>query len=241
MAIVSYREYARQKGVSLEAIRKRIKAGSITPRAIVRLPGVKWPKIDTEIADQDFEMLRDENNQMGWLMREKIRPSQPTPPETVIEETVDPIDEMFGPSPKDDVVRQKSILDKKVAPIDKPKTVVKEVNGQKVEVHVEPSIAPETQVYFDKYRKAKAGTEELKARKLELEVAAQEGLLLDKEDARRTIEKMVALTREKILNLPSKIAPELLAIKNLIELENVLIAHINQALEDLQKIGAKFE
>lgn len=240
MAIVSYREYARQKGVSLEAIRKRIKAGSITPRAIVRLPGVKWPKIDTDIADQDFEMLRDENNQMGWLMREKIRPSPPAPPETLDEE-IDPIAEMFGPAPTDDVVRQKSILDKKVAPIDKPKTVVKEVNGQKVEVHVEPSVAPETQVYFDKYRKAKAGTEELKARKLELEVAAQEGLLLDKNDARRTIEKMVALTREKILNLPSKIAPDLLAITNLVEMENVLIAHINQALEDLQKIGAKFE
>lgn len=233
MAIISYREYARQKGVSLQAIQNRIKRGTISPRAIVKVDGYKWPKIDSDIADADFAVMKNDDCEAAQLLGSEALPqAEPQTPKVV-----DPIDEMFGPAP---VKRQKSILEKKLAPVDKPTTKVVEIDGEQVEVHVEPNAAPESHLYFNQYRKAKAGTEGLKARKLELEVAELEDRLLDKQDVQATLQKLVSLTREKLLNLPSKISSDLIAVTELIEMETKLYKEINLALEDLAKVSGAF-
>lgn len=227
MPLVSYREYARMQGIKLSSLQDRIKRGTITERAIDRTKPHR-PKIITEIADADFAARRDESAADTDAMK---RPLPNPAPE------LNPVDEMFDPPIK----KQKSVLDKKLPPLEKPTTKVVEIDGEFVEAHVEPGINPDHNLYFNKYRKAKAGTEELKARKLELEVGELEDRLLDKEQVKARIQKLVSVTRENLLNIPSKISPELIAITNLVEMETKLYKEINVALETLAKLKVSFD
>lgn len=86
------------------------------------------------------------------------------------------------------------------------------------------------------FQKSKADTESLKARKLELDIAEREGRMLDAEEVRKTITRLVGETREKILGVASKIAPELVGIVDVIDIENKIIAELNVALENLSRL-----
>lgn len=86
------------------------------------------------------------------------------------------------------------------------------------------------------FQKSKADTESLKARKLELDIAEREGRMLDAEEVRKTITRLVGETREKILGVASKIAPELVGIADVIDIENKIIAELNVALENLSRL-----
>jgi hypothetical protein len=229
MPLVSYREYARMQGIKLSSLQDRIKRGGISEQAIDRTSPHR-PKIITEIADVDWQARRSEQGHDSDQMA-RPRPTQ-KPPE------LNPIDEMFGP-PK--IKFQKSVLDKKVQPLEKPTTKIIEINGEMVEALVEPGVSPDSNLYFNKYKKAKAGTEELKGRLLELQVEELENRLLDKKEVKDTIEKLVSLTREKLLNLPSKISSDLIAVTQIHEMESKLYEQINAALEDLAKVGVQFE
>jgi hypothetical protein len=90
---------------------------------------------------------------------------------------------------------------------------------------------------FDRFKKAKASTEEMRAEKLELEVAEMRGRLVDIEMVKERITKLVGSTREVFLNIPGKIGPELFACEALIEVENRLRDEINAALEQLQRMN----
>lgn len=89
---------------------------------------------------------------------------------------------------------------------------------------------------FLKYKSAKASREELNVRKLEMEIAEREGRLLDAEEVRKTISKLVVETKTALLNIPGKIGPELMACHDLMELEHKLTMEINAALEGLQRV-----
>lgn len=128
---------------------------------------------------------------------------------------------------------EKGILpDTKPPEIPKPRVEEREINGQKVDATVLPSL-PEDK--FDRYRDAKTSTEELRARKLELEVAEAEGRLLDADDVRKEIVKLVGETREAFLNLGPKLAPILVSITDPVEMENKLIESINETLHNLSR------
>jgi len=88
----------------------------------------------------------------------------------------------------------------------------------------------------NRYTKAKTSTEELRSRKLELEVMEKEGALLNAEEVRTTISKLVIETKEAILNVPSKIGPELLGCTDLIDLEVRLTKALNEALSNLSRL-----
>lgn len=127
----------------------------------------------------------------------------------------------------------KGILpDTKPPEIPKPRVEEREINGQKVDATVLPTL-PEDK--FDRYRDAKTSTEELRARKLELEVAEAEGRLLDADDVRKEIVKLVGETREAFLNLGPKLAPILVSITDPVEMENKLIESINETLHNLSR------
>lgn len=118
-------------------------------------------------------------------------------------------------------------LDQKLDPLPKPEVITKMIEGKEVPVTEIPYAGEDN---FDRYRKAKAGTEEIKARLLELELAEAEGRLLDIEDVKEQVTKACAQVRESLLNIPGKAAPELLACKDLVEIETKLYKEINQAL-----------
>lgn len=94
---------------------------------------------------------------------------------------------------------------------------------------------------FQQIRKAKLSVEEFRGRKLELEVLEKEGQLLNAEEVRKTISKLVTETKEAILNVPNKVGPELLACHDLVELEVKLTEALNQALENLSRLNIKYE
>jgi hypothetical protein len=243
---MSFREYARRSGVSLQAIQDRIKNGSISERAVVRTEG-KRPKIDSDIADADFQRRHDPDQKAkGDIVAAMTSAKSPETPAKPIENKDDNPENLPDKAPKivkkpeiqgakaAQKVPDKGILpDTKPPEIPKPRVEEREINGQKVDATILPTL-PEDK--FDRYRDAKTSTEELRARKLELEVAEAEGRLLDAEDVRAKIVKEVSQVRESLLNIAPKVAPLLVSITNVVEMENKLIDEINSALEGLSRL-----
>jgi hypothetical protein len=116
--------------------------------------------------------------------------------------------------------------------IPKAKVEEREINGEKVPVTVVPTASTDT---FERFRDAKTKTEDFRARKLELEVAEAEGRLLDADEVRKEIVKLVGETREAFLNLGPKLAPILVSITDPVEMENKLIESINETLHNLSR------
>lgn len=203
MPLMKYREYAAHAGISLSALQSRIKSGSITARAIVDVGG-RFPKIDSEIADADFEARHSPHHKAAG--------------------------DIIGRQAN---TKKENILEKKLPEVPKPKIETREVHGQEVDATILPTY-PEDK--FERYRDAKAATEELRARKLELEVAEEEGRLLDADEVRLRIAKEVSQVREALLNIAPKVAPILVSITDVVTMENAVIDEINAALEGLSRL-----
>lgn len=90
---------------------------------------------------------------------------------------------------------------------------------------------------FSKHREAKIDTEELRAEKLRIEIAERKGELLDAQEVRRRIARLVAETRDAILNVPAKVAPILVGMKNAVEVENLLQKELNESLTSLSRLN----
>ena len=123
-----------------------------------------------------------------------------------------------------------------VHPVAKPIETTEVIDGQEVPV----TKLPEMDSDFSRYQKAKASSEELKARKLEIEMEELEGRLIDKNEVVKTVSKLTAEIKESFLNIPPKIAPELLACKDIVELEVKLHKEINLVLEKLSRLENKY-
>lgn len=94
----------------------------------------------------------------------------------------------------------------------------------------------------ERYRDARTSTEELKARKLELEIMSREGRLLDIELVKNRISQLVTETKDAILNVPARIAPNLVSITDPVEMETVVLQELNKALENLSRLeGEKWD
>jgi hypothetical protein len=123
-----------------------------------------------------------------------------------------------------------------VYPVAKPIETTEIIDGQEVPV----TKLPEMDSDMSRYQKAKASSEELKARKLEIEMEELEGRLIDKNEVVKTVSKLTAEIKESFLNIPPKIAPELLACKDIVELEVKLHKEINIVLEKLSRLEQKY-
>lgn len=86
------------------------------------------------------------------------------------------------------------------------------------------------------YRDAKIDTEQLKARKLQLEIAEREKELLPAEEVRRLTIKLVGETKDALLNIPGRIAHVLHGLKDPLEVEKKLYDEINDALGNLSRL-----
>lgn len=103
-----------------------------------------------------------------------------------------------------------------------------------------PSMEPtEAELMHDRLAKARAESEENKARLQQLKIEEQEGRLVDKETVRATIVKLVRETRDGLLNIPDNLGPDLLACKDLLDLQMKLTQGINDALINLSRFGGE--
>lgn len=86
-----------------------------------------------------------------------------------------------------------------------------------------------------RYQDAKANSEMLKVKKLQMELDEMEGRLIEVDKVRETLIKLVGETKEVLLNIPTKIAAELLACETTFEVEQIIQKEIHQALESLSR------
>jgi hypothetical protein len=116
-----------------------------------------------------------------------------------------------------------------------PGTTVEErlIAGEMVPVTEIPFIGDSN---LEQFQKAKTTTEINRARKIELEVAEMEGKLLDAGRVKAAITKHVSNSKSALLNLPGRVAPVLAGMTNVIEIENYLMAEINETLSALSKL-----
>lgn len=219
------------QNIALSSLQDRIKRGTIPEHAIDR-SNPKRPKIISEVADKEFAARRSEIGEQSDILKrpEAYRPASPP----AAPEPANVIDEMFGPeAAPEEKHKGKSPLAKKLPPLPKSEFKKEVIEGQEVEVEKVPYKGEDN---FDRYRSAKAGSEELKARKLELEVAELEGRLVDVKEVKTEIQKICTAIRENILNVPAKAAPDLMACTNIVEMETKLYKELNAALDGLSRL-----
>lgn len=85
------------------------------------------------------------------------------------------------------------------------------------------------------YDEEHALLEKAKREKAELEVALMQGKLHDAVDVEREMTKMLSAFRAKILAIPSKMAPQLIAQTEISIIENILETEVYNALTELSK------
>lgn len=93
----------------------------------------------------------------------------------------------------------------------------------------------------DLYYKSRAEKEKYLAFLAKLEYEKKTGEVLDKEDTKRTIIKVVTSVRDALLNIPDRIAPELVAISDHFTMVEKLRLEIHRTLEALSHIPEKVD
>jgi hypothetical protein len=208
---VSMAEYSRLKGIHITTVRDRIKRGVISEEALDRDSKGQVKLINVELADADHAKNHDVQN--TFVANSKLSK---------------------GKNAQELQKKKSNVI---VHPVAKPIETTEMIEGQEVPV----TKLPEMDSDFSRYQKAKASSEELKARKLEIEMEELEGRLIDKNEVVKTVSKLTAEIKESFLNIPPKISAELLACKDIVELEVKLHKEINLVLEKLSRLENRYE
>lgn len=85
------------------------------------------------------------------------------------------------------------------------------------------------------YDEEHALLEKAKREKAELELAQMQGTMFDAADIEREMTKMLAAFRAKILAIPSKLAPQLIARSEISIIESILETEVYNALSELSE------
>lgn len=209
MPLMSRRAYARLKKISHVTVQEYIAKGHISFECFREDPKTGKLLLDSKLADQ--ELIKHISLGKSMAARTQGRMQKELADATATRETKS--------SPGD--IHQETEKTSTASPAD-----------------TEDEIDPPTEFDLNiaQFQKSKAATETHRARKLELEIAEREGRLLDAEDVRKKIFKMVGETKEKLLNMPSKISPELVSMDDPIEIENKIRKEIDDILENLSRL-----
>lgn len=208
---VTIADFARRKGWRHETVLEKIKTGKIKKSSVHEFAGAK--RIDWAMANKDLSETTDPAQAMSeQLKRRKKKSAADEDPEGLG-------DILPATRPKE---------------IPKPTTKTEVIDGQETTVVVYPT---EDTDPFANFRDAKTSSEQMRARKLELEVKEKEGRLLDIDDVRKTVTKLVSEVRAALNNLPSKISPVAVSITDVVEMETMLQKEINDTLASLSKLN----
>lgn len=211
MPLMTNAEYARHRGVSEKRIRQYIASGQISFECFENDPKSGKALLNSVLADKDLK----HNMDHGRALSSRALTKKALAKAPVIGEG------------------EPSTL--AGAPQDKPHVAAS--SGAPPTASKEPPPPSDFDLDIERYQKSKADTEFLRAKKLRLETAEREGELLRAEDVRKMISKLVGETKEKILNVPSKIAPELVSMDDVIEIENKIRAELDEVLENLSRLS----
>jgi len=88
-----------------------------------------------------------------------------------------------------------------------------------------------------RYLKAKACSEEERARMLRLEREEREGLLLRKDEIKKCLIVMIQATKQRIMGIPKRLAPVLVGVSDARTIENLLFQEIESTLSQLSEKG----
>ena len=207
MPLMSYREYARQRNLNLKTVQDRIKSGKITQKAIVSPQSERNPGKHPKIDSEQADRDFEEN---GSPLQKLNAP--------VMKQTLqNTLDEKFK-SKKPDAIAAKSHTEM--------------IDGKETKVTVEPY---RDESNTGRLTSAKATVEELKSRKLELDIMQRERQLLHVDEIKEVLTEKLQETRAALLNIPHKIAIQVLGKRDLLGIQIIIKQEINAALEALQK------
>jgi hypothetical protein len=221
--LLSIRQYAKSRGLDPANVFRKIEKGIIPKECLVKIKGKAFAKLDVEKTDAFLRTRTDFS-----MPHAKPIPG-PNPPGPVNTEDDDP--DGLGAAIAANT-EEPSPLQKKTPAVRKSKWTKEIVDGKEVKVQRVPDTGNDP---FERFRSAKTDTETMRARKLELEVAEIEGRLLDAEEVRKRVVKLVSETRDALLNIPGKLSPILVGISDPVEMETTLLKELNSALESLSR------
>ena len=209
MPIMTYREYAEKSGIALSSLQDRIKSGSVSSEAIIQPGTEKNPGKRPKI---DSEIA-----------------------DASFKKNVDPMKKAaadLGAKKLDSSKPSESELlrQTKKAKAIKPEIVKENHHGQEVAVVREP---PQE---VNRYVNAKATNEELKSRKIELEVLELENRLVDVGDVKEKLATKVQEVRSSLFSMGDRMALQIIGKKDLLEVKTIIKKSINDALASLQRI-----
>jgi hypothetical protein len=107
---------------------------------------------------------------------------------------------------------------------------IEEVDGKKI-VTAKDALLSNAQ----RYQKHRALTESLKAEQLQMKLDLERGELVKAPELKKQIVKIAVDTRDALRNIPDQYGPDLLACKDLVELQSLLMNSIDKALDNLKR------
>ena len=227
MAIVTVNKYAKMRGWHHKTVQDKIKRGVITDAAKVMKPDGKGFLLDSEIADREEAANSDPTTKMGYDTKKK-KAGKKAP----LEESGGSSDNVAASVNSEGKSRKtKRSLSKNPTSTQSGSAADPQGAGAKAHKY-DPTATGDSMA---RYQNAKATNEEMRNRKLAIDLAEAEGRLVDIEVVKKQIIKLVSETKEAILNVPTKLGPELLACTDLLELENKLHHALTESLESLSR------
>ena len=89
------------------------------------------------------------------------------------------------------------------------------------------------------YQREHAKLEQAKRKKCELELGILDGTLLIADEVESLMANMIITCKTRLLGIPSRLAPQLLGLRNLSKIAEILRDEIYQALTELSEIPAE--
>lgn len=225
MAVISKGDFAKLKGWTPNNVSNLIRRG-ILKECLVEVKGRLSKQVDVEIAEREIAEKGDAQRSLSRALVDQRKKQATTPPPKQPAE--------FEDDWLEAELNGGVLASSKPKEIPKNKKEMREIEGKPTEVTVVPTSATDS---VERYRGAKTSKEEYAARKLELEVAEMEGRVLDTEAVKKRITKLVGETKAALSNLPSQIAPVLVGITDVVEMETTLSTEISKALESMYKLN----
>lgn len=219
-------EYAKHRGITYSGVQEKIRTRVITSRAIIREDRRVF--VISEIADADIAAIPGgEARRMGFNATDPRAIAARKKREAIEQRdsAINSVDEKTE-TVNTEIVPQPLRTD----------TAFQVENAKGGGRQKKVIVADDPKDTIVKFREAKLDLEELKARKLKLEIDEMEGKLLDGNQVKQRILKLVSETKSSILNIPSKISSMLVSITDPVEMENKLLAELNEALENLSRL-----
>lgn len=127
------------------------------------------------------------------------------------------------------------ISQRRINQLAKEGVLVKDSRGFFVLVEAVPAYIAYATTENDELRQEKILHERAKRRKAELELKVREGKLHEAEDVEFALTGMLVTFRNRLLSIPSKLAPQLIGVNSIAEIQTVIDTELREAMTELSE------